>query len=1051
MSTTAQSDSIAVIGLSARLPGAPDVESYWLNLREGVESVVRHSREELLARGVRPGLVDDPHYVAASADLDDADCFDAAFFGYSAREASVIDPQHRIFLECAYHALEDAGYGSRRYGGLVGLYAGCTMNTYLLYNVMARSADVVATIGDLQTMVGNDKDYLTTRVSYKLDLRGPSVDVQSACSSSLVAIHMACRALLDQECDIALAGGSSVRVPLAGGYLANPGGTSSPDGHCRAFDADAAGSVVGNGVGVVVLKRLADAVRDGDRIEAIVLGSAINNDGQAKASFTAPSVEGQSRAVTRALRRAGVSARDIAFVECHGTGTPLGDPIEVAALSRAFRQWTSDTGYCWLGSVKPNIGHLDAAAGVAGFIKAVLALKHRQVPPVLHFRRPNPRLELETTPFLVPTELSPLASDGPLVASVNSLAMGGTNAHLILQEAPGGRASGPSPRRRHPVVVSARSPESLEGLSRSVGQWAREHPAAELADVAYTLATGRREHEFRRVILAGSLEDVAFGFSARGSRRQHEARARDPQRTVFLFPGQGTQRIGMGARLAEADAVFARHLGTVLDLFRDTADLDIRSALYPDGGDTPEARSRLAETQLTQPALFAVEWSLGRTLIDYGVQAYAMLGHSIGELVAAALADVFPLVDAVRLVSLRAALMSDTPEGAMLYVNLPVDDIAGRLADPRLAVAAVNAPGLVVVSGPPDEIDRLGGELRAEGTTCGRLDVTRAFHSPLIEPAAARLEEGISGLALSEPSIPVVSNVSGGYLTAAEATRAAYWGDQARRPVRFADGVRTLIEDGATIFVEVGPGRSLCGLARATGPDIVTIPVLTAEDGSDAGDLLEPLTRLWLEGGNCDWAAYYSGEERARISLPPYPFARARHWLEARPGHEAHAGTPAESAAINGDGRAGGSSSSFGTPGDAALTPTQRYLARLWHELLGVEDIGLHDNFFDLNGHSLLAMQMVTQLRTDGADDLELTAVFDMPTIAGLAGHLDSQGFTAPEPSREPAARAGGTSQADEPEMVLAGDDAALVARIESMSDDEVRELLAQLEGSGEP
>lgn len=1046
--------SIAIIGMAARLPGARNITEYWRNLREGVESIVSHTREEMLARGARPDLVDDPCYVNASAPLEDHDCFDAAFFGYSAREASIMDPQHRIFLECAYHALEDAGYDSRRYRGLIGVYAGCTMNTYLLHNVMAHADDTVAAVGDLQTMVGNDKDYLTTRVSHKLDLRGPSLAVQTACSTSLVAIHLACRALLDDECDMALAGGASVRLPHGAGYLANPGGTSSPDGHCRAFDADAAGSVVGNGVGVVVLKRLADALRDRDQIYAVIRGSAINNDGQVKASFTAPSVDGQSRAVKRALERAGVSARDIQFVEAHGTGTPLGDPIEVAALTRAFRHWTDDTGYCWLGSVKPNIGHLDAAAGVAGLIKAVLALKHRLLPPVVNFRRPNPKLELDTTPFVVPTELVRLEADEPLRASVNSLAMGGTNAHVVLEEAPAVRRGGPS-RSRQPVLLSARSAEALEAMSQALGQWARENPAADVADVAYTLATGRRELEYRRVLLARDLDDVGYGLSARGSRRQREAKARGSVRTAFLFPGQGAQRLGMGARLAEQDPVFARHLQTVFDLFRDAAGLDLRSVLYPGSDEADAARARLAETQLTQPALFAVEWALGRTLFDYGVRPYAMLGHSVGELVAATLAGVLSLPDAVEVVALRCRLMSDTAEGAMLYANLSPAEAAERLAGGALAIAAVNSDRLVVLSGPVDAIERVEQELRVDGVPCGRLEVTRAFHSPAMEPAAAKLGDALHGRKMNEPSSLVVSNVTGEYLTAEQATSPEYWADQVRRTVRFADGLQTLVRDGVTVFLEVGPGRSLSGLAQAATRDATCLPVLDNGSGEEMPDLLEVLTGYWLEGGEVDWAAYYEGEERSRISLPGYPFARTRHWLDPKPYRAPRPAAPVgpERAAVAPAPAAASATRAERAP-NAGRTPMQRYLTQLWHKLLGTEEIGLHDNFFELGGHSLLAMQLVTHLRKDIAADIAMTALFETPTVAGLAEYLESIGGRAPAIDDEVPGEAtpgddrppGHPSESPaEPDM-SDEDVAALVAEIESLSDEEVRARLAELD-----
>ena len=1035
--------SIAITGMAARLPGARTTEEFWWNLREGVESITTHSREEMLANGARPDLVDDPHYVNASAPLDDGDCFDAEFFGYSAREASIMEPQHRLFLECAYHALEDAAYDSRRDDGLVGVFGGSTMNTYVLHNVMPHADGVVALVGDLQIMVGNDKDYLTSRVSYKLDLRGPSLAVQTACSTSLVAVHMACRALLDDECDTALAGGSSMRMPHAAGYLANPGGTASADGHCRAFDAGAAGSVVGSGVGVVVLRRLADALRDGDQIHAVIRGSAINNDGRAKASFTAPSVEGQSRAVLRALSRAGVSAREIDLLEAHGTGTPLGDPIEVAALTRAFRESTGETGYCWLGSAKPNIGHLDAAAGVAGLIKTVLSLKHRRVPPVVNFRKPNPKLDLAASPFRIATELTRLESDQPLLASVNSLAMGGTNAHVVLEEAPAPRPTQPSNRRRHPILLSARSAAALEEMSQGLGRWARENPGADLADVAYTLATGRREHEFRRAVHATDLDDIAPALSARGSRRQHEAHVRDSVRTVFLFPGQGEQFPEMAA-LAAREPVFARHLDIVTALFAERAGIELRPLLSA-GADREQAASALACTELTQPALFAVEWALGRALLDFGVRPYAMLGHSVGELVGAALTGVLTLDSAVDLVAARGKLMGDTPEGAMLYANATEEEIRARLPEDGLDVAAVNAERLVVVSGEVAAVAAFEEGLKADGVSCGRLKANRAFHSALMDKAAARFRDAVAEHELAEPAGLLVSDVTGDYLTGEQAVDPGYWADQIRRPVRFAEGLNRLTEDGVTVFIEVGPGHTLGRLAESASPGSVHIGLIGTVDEPRRGDLLEVLTGYWLEGGDVDWSTWYAGEHRARISLPTYPFARTRHWLEPGEAPTPRARTAAPAAA----------------PAAAPVrrfegTPMQRYVAWLWRGLLGNSTFGPHDSFFEAGGHSLLAMQMISQLRKHGAGELEMTDLFELPTVAGLAEKLERLGVRPPQfdedelpggPSREPAATPAPLPTAAVPDIP---DDtaelAALVAEVQSLSDDEVAARLAELD-----
>jgi acyl transferase domain-containing protein len=1016
--------AVAVIGMAARLPGARNVTEYWRNLCEGVESITRNTRDEALARGMTPQQVDSPAYVGASATLDDVECFDGAFFGYSARECEVMDPQHRIFLECAYHALEDAGHDSRRHPGRIGVYAGSTMNTYLVHNLLGRAADTVATVGDMQTMLGNDKDFLATRVSYQLDLRGPSVAVQTSCSSSLVAVHLATRALLDDECDMVLAGGASVRLPHGAGYLSSPGGTSSPDGHCRAFDADAAGPVVGNGTGVVVLKRLADAVRDGDTVRAVIRGTAVNNDGRAKSSYTAPSAAGQAAAVERALARAGVAPADIDVVEAHGTATPLGDPIEVAALSRAFRSGTDATGYCWLGSVKPNIGHLDSAAGIAGLIKAVLMVERRTVPPLVNFRHPNPRLDVDSTPFRIPVELVVLTPDRPVRASVNSVAMGGTNAHVVLEEPPAAPGVVPSRRKRHPVLLSARTAAALDELSRSVGQYARERPTASLPDIAHTLATGRTQWEFRRALLATSLVDLGDALATPGSRRLRDGRADQPPRPAFLLAGQGTQRVGMGWALAEAEPAVRQRLEQVLELFA-AEGVDLASVLDPGAGDPDEQRVRLARTEVTQPALFAVEWTIGRTLLDCGVQPYALLGHSIGELAAATLAGVWTLESAVQIVAARGRLMAATPPAAMGYARLTEAAAAAAIAGRELVIAAVNAERLVTVAGPADAVDEFVRDVSG-----GRLEVTRAFHSPLVAPAAADFVEIVERHKLSPPEIPVVSNVTGDYLTDEQATSAQYWGEHLRSPVRFADGVQRLLADGVDCFVELSPDRSLRDLVIGPARRVSCVPTFVTGAGEPVTDLLDPLTEYWLAGGEVCWDALYDGERRTRQSLPLYPFARTRHWVEPRAGDRTASVATVDDAAVP------------AAPSESGRTPMQEYLVGLWRSLLGGDGVGLHDNFFEVGGHSLLAMQMVTLLERDGAEGLALTTVFELPTIAQLADHLDAQGMSPPAHSSaaEPSPRI------DEPT-----DDriTGLLASLVAMSDDEVRAQLARMEETG--
>ncbi|HSL84569.1 MAG TPA: type I polyketide synthase, partial [Thermoanaerobaculia bacterium] len=774
--------AVAVIGMAGRFPGAGSCAELWRRLRAGEECVARFSKEELAAAGVAPELLDDPRYVPAAGFLDGADLFDADFFGVTAREAELMDPQHRLFLECAWEALEDAGHAPERIPGRVGVFAGVGMNTYLL---QAGLGAELGTAARYQAFVGNDKDFVPTRVSYKLDLRGPSVNVQTACSSSLVAVHLACRSLLDGECDMALAGGVTVRVPLREGYLHEEGGIPSPDGHCRPFDAAAAGTVFGSGVGIVVLKPLERALADGDAVRAVIRGSAVNNDGAGKIGYTAPSVSGQAAVVREALAVAGVEPATVSYVEAHGTGTALGDPVEVAALHEAFGPGLLP-GSCALGSVKGNLGHLDTAAGVAGLIKAVKALEEGEIPGTLHFREPSPELGLEAGPFHVPAGLAPWSRNGsPRRAGVSSFGIGGTNAHLVLEEAPARPEHRPS-RPSKLLVLSARSAQALEAATARLAERLREAAGAggaaraDLADVAFTLQTGRRRFSHRRALVAADPEDALAALDGatpfdreRLLDRVDEARERP---VAFLFPGQGAQHPGMARGLYETEPAFRRELDACADHLEPRLGLDLRRALFAEG---EEAAGALRRTELAQPALFAVEHALARLWMSWGVTPSAMLGHSVGEYVAACLAGVFSLEDALDLVAVRGRLMQAMPRGAMLAVDAPEKEAAGLLG-PELALAAVNGPGASVVAGPEGAVRALEERLSRNGVRARRLHTSHAFHSPLMAGAVEGLVAEVGRIGPRPPERPFLSNVTGTWITAAHATDTTYWGRQLR-------------------------------------------------------------------------------------------------------------------------------------------------------------------------------------------------------------------------------------------------------------------------------
>ena len=904
---------IAVIGMAARFPGAPNVEHFWRNLCAGVESVTYFSDEELRQAGVPEAELAEAHYVKAAPVLEDIELFDAGFFGYTPLEARLMDPQQRLLLEIAWEALENAGHApqaSAAEDGPIAVFAGARMSTYLFHLLGQRAA--LQPQDRLLVEIGNDVSSLATRLSYRLDLRGPSYMVQTACSTSLAAIHLGCQSLLLGECRMALAGAAVVMVPHRVGYHHEPGSILAPDGHCRPFDAEAGGTVFGSGLGMVVLKRLADAKADGDRILAVVRGSAVNNDGAYKASFTAPSVEGQTEVILEALACAGVDADSISYLEAHGTGTSLGDPIEILALTNAYRASTDRRGFCQLGTVKGNLGHLDAAAGMAGFIKTVLALGHRQLPPLLHFTRPNPQIDFPSSPFVVNTQLRPWTGPAPLRAGVSAFGFGGTNTHVILEEAP---PAEPSPRSERPwqlLVWSARSAAALDAATANLAAWLRQHPETPLADVAFTLQVGRRDFDHRRVLVCRSGEEAVAALEARaGERFVSGVRKSGEPPVAFLFPGQGAQHADMARELYETEPVFRAEVDRALAALRPHLGLDLGPLLYPSAAGFEEASRRLTETALTQPALFVIEYALARLWMSWGLRPEAMIGHSIGEYVAACLAGVFSLEDALGLVAARGRLMQGLPAGAMLSVPLAEAEVGPLVASAggRLALAAVNGPALCVVAGPLDAVAELEQRLAGRDIPARRLHTSHAFHSQMMDPILGEFAGLVRRVQRSAPQIPYVSNVTGTWITAAEATDPNYWARHLREAVRFGRGVETLFATPGRILLEVGPGQTLGTLARqqpaaAAPADRLVLSSLRhpqRAEASDAAQIFLTLGRMWLAGVPVAWKELHARERRCRVPLPTYPFERQRYWVDGvtpahhqgRQGHQGHQGQAA--------------------------------------------------------------------------------------------------------------------------------------------------------------
>jgi acyl transferase domain-containing protein/acyl carrier protein len=879
-------EGVAIIGMSGRFPGAKNLSEFWRNLRDGLESVSFFSDEELESSGIEPSLFCDPNYVKAKAVLDDAELFDPSFFGINPREAEIIDPQHRLFLECAWEALESAGYNPETYEASIGVYAGVSMNTYLLNNILSNKG-LFEAVGGYQVMLGNDKDFMPTRVSYKLNLKGPSVVVQTACSTSLVAVQLACQSLLNYQCDIALAGGASIRMPRKAGYLYQEGMILSPDGHCRAFDSKAQGTIVGEGAGIVVLKRLADALADRDCIHAVIKGAAINNDGSLKVGYTAPSVDGQAEVIAMAQAIAGVDADTIAYIEAHGTATPLGDPIEIAALTKAFRANTERKRFCAIGSVKTNIGHLDAAAGVAGLIKTVLALKHKMLPPSLHFEAPNPNIDFDNSPFYVNAKLSDWKTDGtPLRAGVSSFGIGGTNAHVIVEETPAIEASGPS-RPWQLLILSAKSGAALENITDNLVQHLKENPNLNPADMAYTLQVGRRSFSHRRIAVCRDPEDAVSVLATMDPKRVFAAIEESNDRpVVFMFTGQGSQYVNMGLELYRFESKFREQVDHCSEILKPRLGFDLRDVLYPGEEQTESAAEKLDQTLLTQPALFVIEYALATLWIEWGIRPHAMIGHSIGEYVAACLSGVFSLEDALALVAARGQLMQKMPGGTMMVVSLPENEVR-PLLDSKLSLAALNGPSLCVVSGPKNAVEGLQNQLAQRGVSCSHLHTSHAFHSEMMAPILEPFMEQVKRVALNPPGIPFISNVTGSWITAAQAQDPSYWAKHLRQTVRFADGVSTLLQEPDRILLEVGPGPTLTSLVRQhpdknPGQVVLSSTRHPQDQQSDVAFLLNTLGRLWLQGAHVDWSRFYVNERRHRIPLPTYPFERQRYWVEPK-------------------------------------------------------------------------------------------------------------------------------------------------------------------------
>jgi len=1013
---------VAIIGMSGRFPGAANVEELWNNLLAKKNSISRWTADEL-DPSIPAELRNDPDYVKARGVIDDADKFDHAFFGVNPKVAALMDPQQRVFLETAWAALEDAAYDPAQFAGLIGVYAGMGNNTYFTRNVIGHP-ELIEQVGDFAVMTANEKDYIATRLAFEFDLRGPALSIHTACSTSLVAIAQAFKALRDGECDMALAGGIALTVPFKSGILYNEGGMYSPDGSTRAFDANGKGTSFSDGVGILVLKRLDDAVRDNDHIYAVIKGAALNNDGSDKASFTAPSVRGQAEVIAMAQADAGITPDQVTYVEAHGTATPLGDPIEVEALTLAFGG-KQNGHHCALGSIKSNIGHLTPAAGAAGVIKTALALKEEVIPPNVGFETPNPAIDFANSPFRVLTEKEawPRVPGRPRFAGVSSFGVGGTNAHVILAEPPVPVATSPS-RSRQLLLLSAKSRTSLDAMTDNLRAWLETHPKASLADAAYTLQVGRRHFKHRRLIVGGSHAEVIEAIANKdsnliGTRELHEA----APGVVFMFPGQGSQYVNMGRDLYDSEPVFKEHFDRCCELFSKEFNTDLKAIIFPKAGEEERAADQLKQTIHTQASLFTMHYSLAKLWMHWGITPDAMMGHSIGEFAAACLAGVFSLEDAVKLVAHRGRMMQDLPGGSMLSVRAAEADVVKRLPE-GCSIAANNGPQLCVASGPHEAIAQLQAELEKDGITCKLLVTSHAFHSPMMDPIVAPYRKVVEGVTLSAPRIPIISTVTAEWLKDDEATSPTYWSDHLRATVRFAQAVKFAWEDADRVMLEVGPRTTATTLARQQSSDPkkqVAVPSLGdhAGNGNELTQLLKAVGGLWQCGVLIDWNKFYEREVRCRISLPTYAFERIRHWVDP--------------VAMVADGGRANASTTIEAPvpdsGDADLSPKGSLIAQikqLLEESSGLElaEAGNEDTFLEMGLDSLFLTQVATSLSKKFGVKISFRQLNEeLPNLDKLADHIlphwSSGGASVAAANGRPAATAAPAVNAleDAPEL----------------------------------
>ncbi|WP_346836051.1 type I polyketide synthase [Paenibacillus polymyxa] len=974
---------IAVTGMAGRFPGATDRDEFWTNISQGRESLTWLTDNDLKRAGVDEERIQDPHYVKAAFKLDGIANFDAAFFGFTPKEAALMDPQLRLLLETSWHALEDSGCAIDAYGGRVGVFVGASTSQYLMRNILSNYGS--ERIDEMRTIwIGNDLNYLATMLSYKLNLTGPSINVQSACSTSLTTVAMACQSLLNYECDMALAGGCKIAVPQEVGYTYTPGEIVSIDGHCRPFDSRGSGTVLGSGLGMVVLKRLKDAVQDHDQIISVIKGSAVNNDGSSKVGYTAPSISGESRVIRDAQILSEVEADTITYIETHGTATELGDPIEIQALTEAFEPFTDKKQFCALGAVKANIGHLDTASGIAGLIKTCLVLKNGMIPPVIHYEVSNKNIDFASTPFYVPTQLSKWKPDcGVRRAGVSSFGFGGTNVHVVLEEALESRTTH-SHRVGQLLLLSGKSRRAVEQTASNLATFLKNNADVDYRNAIYTMGKGRKQFDYRSHLVCESREELI----AKLEKAPECVRSMEGSSSgvVFMFPGQGVQYIGMAKELYETEGVFREEAVRCASILKELIHYDLIDFLFHSNGNE-ENQQFISETQNTHVAMFVIEYATAKLLMNWGIVPAAMIGHSIGEYVAACLSGVMDLKTTLRLVAERGRIIQSLAKGSMLSVHMSAEEAMKYCGD-HISLAVDNTDTLSVLSGETDEILLLA-EALDENTPSRILHTSHAFHSFMMREGEEAFRNVLKTVDFHSPNIPYISNVTGDWVGLEDVSDPEYWISHMTGTVKFREGTLKLKDNNFRFFFEIGPGNTLSTFMRQNLKDTESISIWsTIQDANHAGGdstyLLNTLGKAWTLGLRFDINAFYEAEDLYKISVPGYPFHSTPYWINARlTGQKPAPNVPLEEKASEDElpeDRTDLSTSYI--PPDNDL---EKILKEILEEVMGIRSIGVTDNFIELGGHSLIAAQVISRIRDMFGLEISLKQFMDNPTIREVA------------------------------------------------------------------